>query len=222
LNHAVYWIPTFEILEQRGFEVKLVDARKVKNVSAHKTDYLDCQWLQKLGTYGLLKGAFRPDDEILPLRAYLRQRNMLIKSAAMHVKHMQKALVQMNVQLHNVISDITGITGMAIIRSIVKGIRDPKVLAEHRTRNCRNPIEVIEASLVGNYREEHVFSLKQALELYDFYTQKVLDCEKEIYAKTKKFESKCDEARLAKLNGEAAERELSKKKSSKNMNTPLT
>jgi hypothetical protein len=116
---GVFWIPIFELLESSGFDVKLVNARHVKNVSAHKTDVLDCQWLQQLGTFGLLKGAFRPADAILPLRAYLRQRHMLIKSAATHIQHMQKALTQMNLHLHNVISDITGTTGMAIIRNIV-------------------------------------------------------------------------------------------------------
>lgn len=129
---GVYWITVFELLESKGFEVKLVNARHVKNVSAHKTDVLDCQWLQQLGTFGLIKGAFRPKDSILPLRAYIRHRDKLIKSAAEHIQHMQKALTQMNVLLHNVISDITGKTGMAIIRSIVQGITDPKILATLR------------------------------------------------------------------------------------------
>lgn len=165
---GVYWIPAFELLESNGFDVKLVNARHVKNVSAHKTDVQDCQWLQQLGTFGLIKGAFRPADSILPLRAYLRQRDMLIKSAATHILHMQKALTQMNLHLHNVISDLSGVTGMAIIKKIVAGVTDPKVLAELRDERCHNPKEIIEASLVGNYREEHLFSLKQALELYEF------------------------------------------------------
>ena len=131
---GVFWIPAFELLESNGFEVKLVNARHVKNVSAHKTDVLDCQWLQQLGTFGLLKSAFRPNDLILPLRAYLRQRDMLIKSAAQHIQHMQKALTQMNLHLHNVISDITGKTGMLIIRNIVAGVRDPKTLAALRDK----------------------------------------------------------------------------------------
>src|ERR1044072_3515993 len=115
---GVYWIPLFELLERRGFEVKLVDARHVKNVSGRKTDVLDCQWLQQLHTYGLLSGAFRPAEEICALKAYMRQRMMLIQQASSHVQHMEKALSQMNLQLHNVISDITGETGMKIIRSI--------------------------------------------------------------------------------------------------------
>jgi transposase len=198
---GVFWIPAFELLESNGFDVKLVNARHVKNVSAHKTDVLDCQWLQQLGTFGLMKGAFRPVNEILPLRAYLRQRDMLIKSAAEHIQHMQKALTQMNLHLHNVISDITGKTGMAIIRSIVSGVTDPKKLAALRDERCHNPEDVIEASLVGNYREEHLFSLKQALDLYDFYTTKRSECDLKIEREVGKFESKLkpeDEKKQAK------------------------
>lgn len=193
---GVYWIPAFELLERNGFDVKLVNARHVKNVSAHKTDVLDCQWLQQLGTFGLLKSAFRPADSILALRAYLRQRDMLIKNAAQHIQHMQKAFTQMNLHLHNVISDITGKTGMSIIRSIVSGITDPKKLAKHRDERCHKSEEVIEASLVGNYREEHLFSLKQALSLYDFYTQQIAECDNQIHNEIKKFEIKCDEKKL--------------------------
>ena len=196
---GVYWIPAFELLESHGFDVKLVNARHVKNVSAHKTDVLDCQWLQQLGSFGLIKGAFRPADVILPLRAYLRQRDMLIKSASTHVLHMHKAITQMNLHLHNVISDITGVTGMAIIRSIVSGITNPKILAAMRDERCRNPQDVIEKSLVGNYRQEHLFSLKQALELYDFYTQKVVECDHQIAEEAKRFESKCDPERVNQL-----------------------
>lgn len=193
---GVFWIPAFELLESNGFDVKLVNARHVKNVSAHKTDVLDCQWLQQLGTFGLLKSAFRPADMILPLRAYLRHRDMLIKSAATHVQHMQKALTQMNLHLHNAVSDITGVTGMAIVRKIVAGETDPKILASLRDIRCHNPEEVIEASLVGNYRKEHLFSLKQALDLYDFYIQKIAECDELIQLEAKKFEAKCDEKRV--------------------------
>jgi transposase len=194
---GVFWIPAFELLESNGFEVKLVNARHVKNVSAHKTDVLDCQWLQQLGTFGLLKGAFRPADAILPLRAYLRQRDMLIKSAAQHIQHMQKALTQMNLHLQNVISDITGVTGMAIIRKIIAGTTDPKILATLRDERCRSSEEVIEASLVGNYREEHIFTLKQAVDLYDHYTKKIAECDCQIQATAQKLETKCD---LTKIN----------------------
>jgi transposase len=196
---GVYWIPAFEILEKSGFDVKLVNAKHTKNVGAHKTDVLDCQWLQQLGTFGLLPASFRPADSILPLRAYLRQRDMLIKSAAVHIQHMQKALTQMNLHLHNVISDITGVTGMAIIRNIVAGNTDPKALAKLRNERCHNSEEVIEASLVGNYREEHLFSLKQALELYDFYLKKIYDCDRQIEQAAKKLTMKCDPQKMQQL-----------------------
>ena len=207
---GVYWIPAFELLESNGFDVKLVNARHVKNVSAHKTDVLDCQWLQQLGTFGLVKGAFRPANTILPLRAYLRQRDMLIKTAASHIQHMQKALTQMNLHLHNVISDITGVTGMAIIRNIIAGITDPEVLATYRDERCRNPEEVIKASLVGNYREEHLFSLKQALELYDFYAQKIADCDQQIQREANKLETKCDPEKINKIKKNSKTRRAKK------------
>jgi transposase len=209
---GVYWTPAFELLESKGFDVKLVNARHVKNVSAHKTDVLDCQWLQQLGTFGLIKGAFRPADSILPLRAYLRQRDMLIKSAATHILHMQKALTQMNLQLHNVISDITGVTGIAIIRSIVAGVTDPKVLAALRNERCRNPEEVIEASLIGNYRKEHLFSLKQALELYDYYMQKIVECDLQIKEETQNLETKCDPEKLNLLKKSSVRKKVKKPK----------
>lgn len=197
---GVFWIPAFELLESNGFDVKLVNARHVKNVSAHKTDVEDCQWLQQLGTFGLVKGAFRPANACLALRSYLRQRDMLIKNASQHIQHMQKALTQMNLQLHNVISDITGKTGMAIIRNIVAGVRDPKILASFRDGRCHNPEEIIEASLTGNYREEHLFCLKQALNAYDFYTQKINECDQSIGEETKKFETKCDPEKIRKMS----------------------
>lgn len=122
---GVYWIPLFEVLEERGFDVRLVDARHVKNVSGRKSDVLDCQWLQQLHSYGLLQAAFRPPDEICVLRGYHRQREMLIKSAASHIQHMHKALQLMNLRLDNVVTDITGQTGMRIIKAILEGERDP-------------------------------------------------------------------------------------------------
>src|SRR5258705_2344583 len=174
---GVYWIPLFELLERRGCEVKLVDARHVKKVSGRKSDVLDCQWLQQLHTYGLLAGAFRPPDEVCVLRSYLRQREMLIQSASMHIQHMQKALQQMNLLLHNVVSDITGVTGMTILKAIIAGERDPKVLAGYRNQRCRNSAHTSAKSLVGNYREEHAFALTQAVEIYEFYQAKINDCE---------------------------------------------
>ena len=177
---GVYWIPLFELLERSGFEVKLVDARHVKNVSGRKSDVLDCQWLQQLHTYGLLSGAFRPPDEICVLRSYLRQKEMLVQAAAQHIQHMQKALQQMNLLLHNVVSDITGVTGMKIIKAILAGERNPQVLARNRHGCCQNSEATIAQSLVGNYRDEHLFALRQAVELYEFYQKKIADCEEAI------------------------------------------
>jgi len=177
---GVYWIPVYELLEQNGIECVLVNARHIKNVSGRKTDVLDCQWIQQLHTYGLLNGAFRPDDQTMRLRGYLRHRHMLIEHLSPHILHMQKALTQMNLQLHHVIRDITGVTGMKIIRAIVRGEKNPSTLAEHRDSRCANSKETIVKALTGNYREEHLFSLKQALELYDFYHQKIQECDQEI------------------------------------------
>ena len=174
---GVYWIPLFELLERRGFEVKLVDARHVRNVSGRKSDVLDCQWLQQLHTYGLLNGAFRPPDEICVLRSYLRQKEMLVQTSARHIQHMQKALQQMNLLLHNVVSDITGVTGMKIIKAILDGERVPQVLASHRDGRCHHSEQTIAKSLVGNYRDEHLFALRQAVELYEIYRAKIADCE---------------------------------------------
>jgi transposase len=207
---GVYWIPLYELLESRGFEVRLVDARHVKNVSGRKTDVLDCQWLQQLHTYGLLNGAFRPTEQICVLRSYLRQRSMLVQQAATHIQHMQKSLSQMNLQLHNVISDITGMTGMRIIRAIVNGERDSKLLANYRDRRCKNSLEIIEKSLTGNYRDEHIFTLKQALELYDIYQSKIEICDDEIEKQLLKFESQKE------LTKEESEKNYAKNKKTKN------
>ena len=180
---GVYWIPLFEVLEERGLEVRLVDARKVQNVSGRKSDLLDCQWLRQLHSYGLLAGAFRPAQEILPLRAYLRQRQMLVQYAAQHIQHMQKALQQMNVRLDNVVTDITGLTGMKIIKAILAGERDAKKLVEeNRHGGCHTSAAVMMQSLVGNYRAEHLFALQQAVELYEEYRTKITACEAAIDA----------------------------------------
>lgn len=184
---GVYWIPVYELLEERGFEVKLVDARQVKNVSGRKTDVLDCQWIQQLHTYGLLQGAFRPADEICELRAYVRQRSMLVTSAARYIQQMQKALTQMNLQLHHVISDLTGTTGLAIIRAIIGGERDADVLAKYRDPRCKNNISTIKAALTGNYRAEHLFALTQSLELYDYFQLKIEACDDQIEANLAEF-----------------------------------
>jgi transposase len=177
---GVYWIPIFEILEARGFEVVLVNSRHIKNVPGRKTDVLDCQWIQELHSVGLLRGSFRPTAEIATLRAYLRHRDKLVQAAATHIHRMQKALAEMNLQLHNVISDITGLTGMRILRDIVAGIHDPAALAAHRDYRCRASEEKIAASLTGNYRAEHLFALRQNLELFDTLQRQIQDCDGEI------------------------------------------
>lgn len=183
---GVYWIPLFELLERRGFEVKLVDARHVKNVSGRKSDVLDCQWILQLHTYGLLAGAFRPPDEVCVLRSYLRQKEMLRQTASMHIQHMQKALQQMNLLLHNVVSDITGVTGMKIIKAILTGERDPRVLARNRDERCKHSSATIAKSLEGNYREEHLFALQQAVDLYEMYQAKIADCDQAIIKQLEK------------------------------------
>jgi len=177
---GVYWIPAFEILEARGFKVYLVNARQVKNVSGRKTDVLDCQWIQQLHTYGLLSNSFRPEGEICALRAYLRHRSNLIRYRSGHVQHIQKALQQMNVQLVQAVSDMTGATGMRIIRAIVAGERDPFHLAQLRNYRCKKDAAEIAKALTGTWRSEHLFVLQQALELYDFYTAQIQACDAEI------------------------------------------
>ena len=179
---GVYWIPAYEILEQHGFEVILVNARYAKNVPGRKTDVSDASWLRQLHSYGLLRGSFRPTAEIATLRAYLRQRERLVEYAAAHIQHMQKALMEMNVQLHHVVSDITGVTGMKIIRAIVAGERDLDVLAAYRDVRCKASTETIKAALNGNDRAEHIFGLTQSLELYDFYQAKMLECDRHLEA----------------------------------------
>ncbi|SFK70707.1 Transposase [Nitrosomonas aestuarii] len=177
---GVYWIPLYELLESRGLTVYLVNARHVKNVSGRKSDELDCQWLQQLMTFGLLSGAFRPKDEICALRAISRQRDMLIRYQARHVQHMQKALAQMNVQLANVISDIVGETGQKIVRAIIDGERDGHILANLKSNRIRASKDEIEQSLVGNWREEHLFALKQAMLLYDAYSERLNECDRQL------------------------------------------
>jgi transposase len=177
---GVYWIPIYEILEERGLEVLLVNARHVKNVPGRKSDVSDCEWLQELHSVGLLRGSFRPAAEIAALRSYVRHRETLIETAATMINRMQKALVQMNIQLHVVISDITGATGQRILRDIVKGERDPQHLAKHRDERCRSSEAEIAAALTGNYRPEHLFVLKQNLELYDEFQQQIKGCDTQI------------------------------------------
>ena len=181
-RRGVYWIPLYQILESRGFQVYLVNAHQIKNVPGRKTDVLDCQWIQKLHTFGLLNSSFRPVDEICVLRSYLRQRDNLISSASTCIQHMQKALTEMNIQLANVISDISGQTGLAIIRAIVGGERDAEKLAKMKDYRILASQETIAKSLQGNWRQEHIFSLRQALALYDIYQSKIAECDHQIRA----------------------------------------
>ena len=168
------------MLEARGFTVLLVNARHVKNVSGRKSDVLDCQWLQQLMSYGLLRGAFRPADGVCALRSLSRQREMLLKSQARHVQHMQKALTQMNIQLANVISDVAGETGQKILRAIVAGERDGQALAAMKNVRIRASVDEIAKSLQGNWRAEHLFALKQALAMFDFIGTQLAECDREI------------------------------------------
>jgi transposase len=191
---GVYWIPLFEILERRGLNPRLVDARSIGRRNKKKTDVLDCQWIRQLHTFGLLDAAFRPDDQTIVLRSYLRHRRMLIEYASDHIRHMQKALDLMNLKLHTVISDITGATGQRIIRSILAGQRDPNMLAAMRDSKCKNSEETIEKALMGNYRDEHLFALAQAVELYDAYQGKLADCDGKISALLETFDKKADSA----------------------------
>jgi transposase len=177
---GVYWIPVFELLELRGFEVLLVNARAVRMVPGRKTDVNDAQWLQQLHEHGLLRGSFRPHERVMRLRALLRHRENLIEQAASQIQRMQKALMQMNVQLHHVVSDITGATGQRIIRDIVAGVHDPEALAQHRDSRCKESLETIREALTGHYRREHLFALRQALEAYDFFQGQVAACDGEI------------------------------------------
>ncbi|MGB8648047.1 MAG: IS110 family transposase, partial [Anaerolineae bacterium] len=177
---GVYWIPVFELLEARGFDAQVVNARHLKQVPGRKSDVQDCQWIQRLHSYGLLTGSFRPPAEICTLRAYLRQRATLIEHRAPHILHMQKALQQMNVQLPLVVKDITGETGQAIIRAILAGERDPVKLAQLRDPRCQHSEAEIAKALSGTYQPEHVFALKQAVALYDAYTVQLHECDTEI------------------------------------------
>ena len=179
---GVYWIPIYEILDARGFEVLLVNARHLKHVPGRKSDVSDCEWIRELHSVGLLRGSFRPTDAIVALRAYLRHRQTLVESAGTYTQRMQKALVQMNLQLPLVVSDITGTTGLRILRDIVAGERAPQRLAEHRDPRCRASKAEIIAAATGNYRPEHLFVLQQNLELFDTCQTQLAACDRAIDA----------------------------------------
>jgi len=177
---GIYWIPLYEVLESKGFEVILANAKHVKNVPGRKSDVLDCQWIQQLHSYGLLSASFRPGAEVVTLRAYVRQRGTLIRYCSSHILHMQKALGQMNILLHQVVSDIAGQTGLKIIHAILSGERDPQKLAALRDWRCKRSEAEIARALYGNYRPEHLLQLRQAVRSYEFYQAEILECEQAI------------------------------------------
>jgi len=179
---GVYWIPVYEVLEQRGLKVWLVDARQMKYVPGRKSDVQDCQWLQKLMSLGLLRAAWRPDTEVCVVRAVARQREVLLTSQASWVQRMQKVLVQMNIQLTEVLSDVMGMTGQAIIRAIVAGERNPSALARHRNCRVKASQEDLIKALTGNWREEHLFVLAQALAMYDDIGRLLAECDAKLQA----------------------------------------
>ena len=188
---GVYWVPLFELLERRGFEVFLVDPRQTRQVSGRpKTDVLDCQWIQRLHSYGLLAPSFRPSDEVCVLRGYLRQRQMLVGNGSRSIHHIQKALEQMNVKLTEAVSDVAGVTGMLILKAILRGERDPSRLANYRHENCKQTEEQIARALQGNWREEHLFALKQAVKAYEFERRQLKECDAAIEKYLKTMEDK--------------------------------
>ena len=191
---GVYWIPLFELLESEGFEVHLVEPGQLSRCGARpKTDVLDAQWIQRLHSYGLLRASFRPPNSVLALRAYWRQRQMQVRYAASHVQHMQKALEQMNVKLTQVISDITGLTGMAIISAILNGERDPIKLAKLRDEHCHHSEDQIALALQGTWRPEHLFELRQAHALYQFHHQQITECDQQVQTELANFANRAGE-----------------------------
>ena len=177
---GVYWIPLFQLLERRGFEVLLVNARQIKNVSGRKSDVLDCQWIQRLHTYGLLGGSFRPADPYCVVRSYLRYRDELVTARSTQTQHMQKALQQMNLQLNQVLSDVNGLSGLAIIEAILQGQRNPLQLATLADRRVKSTPSQIAKALIGDYRAEHLFQLQTAFDLYHTYEAKIATCDEEL------------------------------------------
>lgn len=179
---GVYWIPMFEVLERRGLRVFLVDARQIKYVPGRKSDVQDCRWLQRVMSWGLLRAAFRPDDSVCVIRAIVRQQRTLVAEQSHWVQRMQKMLVQMNIQLTEVLTDVMGATGQDIIRAIVAGERDPQVLARHRRGGVKASAEQITAALTGNWRDEHLFVLRQALTMYDHFAEQLSECDAKLQA----------------------------------------
>ena len=191
---GVYWIPLYDILEHRGIRPCLVNARHMKNVPGRRTDWHECQWLQFLHSVGLLRPAFRPEEDTCAVRTLLRHRSELVQAATQHVQHMHKSLTQMNLQIHHVISDITGVTGLAIVDAILAGQRDAVELAKLRDSRIKADAETIRKSLVGNWRLEHLFTLRQSRELYRTYQRRIVDCDLEIEKRLPRFEPRVDPA----------------------------
>ena len=189
---GVYWIPVYEVLEQHGIKPCLVNPRNMKNVPGKRTDFHECQWIQHLHSLGLLHSAFRPDGEVCAVRSLMRHRNDLVEMASQHIQHMKKALVQMNVQFQHVISDITGLTGLAILDAILAGERNSAVLAKLRDPRIQASEETIRKSLEGNWRAEHILALKQRLSLYRTYRDQISDCDQEIEKLVAAFEPRVD------------------------------
>lgn len=191
---GVYWIPVFQVLETAGIEVSLVNAQHAKHVPGRKTDVNDCQWLQYLHSVGLLRGSFRPPDEICAARTLLRHRGGLVAQAAAHIQHMQKALVQMNVRLQHVLSDLSGTSGLAIIDAILAGERDPVRLSKLRDPRVKAPEATVAKALVGDWRAEHLFTLRQAREAYRYCRSQIRECDQEIEQRLAALRSQVDPA----------------------------
>lgn len=189
---GVYWIPLYDILEERGLKPCLVNARHMKNVPGRRTDWHECQWIQYLHSVGLLRAAFRPEANVCAVRVLMRHRDELVQIASQHVQHIHKALTQMNLQVHHVLSDITGLTGLAIVDAILEGERDPANLAKLRDARVKADEETIRKSLVGNWRTEHLFTLRQSRDLYRSYQQQIVACDQEIEKYLGEFEPWAD------------------------------
>jgi transposase len=189
---GVYWIPVYDVVEKYGVKPCLVDAHGMKNVPGRRTDWHECQWIQFLHSVGLLRAAFRPDGDVCTVRTLMRHRSNLVQMTNQHIQHMHKALTQMNVQIHHVISDITGVTGLAIVDAIVAGQRDPLELAKLRDPRIKATEETILKSLVGNWRPEHLFTLKQSRQMYRHYQELIADCDAEIEKKLVAFQPRVD------------------------------
>ena len=189
---GVYWIPPHDVLEQHGVKPCLVDARGMKNVPGRRTDWHECQWLQFLHSVGLLRAAFRPEGDVCAVRSLMRHRAELVEMTSQHIQHMHKALTQMNVQIQHVISDITGLTGLAIVDAILDGQRDPAALAKLRDPHIKASEETIRKSLEGNWRQEHLFTLKQSRKSYQHYQEQIAACDEEIEKLLVAFEARVD------------------------------